>query len=172
MRWGIIPSWAKGEPLKQKAAHADVETMESSNIFREAWWNARRCIIPAAGFYAWQLTSERHRQPYFVRVVNRPVFGMAGLWTSSQNEDGDDVIESCAVVTVPPNPLMSEVNNTCDRMPAILRREDYQTWLTGKHPAAKALLRPYANDRMLTHPVSPRVNRMDHDDPSLILAVF
>lgn len=172
MRWGIIPSWAKGEPTQQKAAQADIETLERSNLFRESWWQAKRCILPAAGFYAWQLTAERHRQPFFVRLVNRPVFGMAGLWATTQNEDGDDVIESCALVSVPANDLMKEVNNTSARMPAILRREDYQTWLSGTTAKAKAVLLPFPNDRMLTHPVSPRINRPDDDDPSLIQAVL
>jgi putative SOS response-associated peptidase YedK len=172
MRWGLIPAWSEGKPPKEKATLADVETMERSDLFRESWWQAKRCILPAAGFYVWQLTEQRHRQPFFVRLVNRTVFGMAGLWATSQNEDGDDVIESCALVTVPSNTLMKEVNNTSPRMPAILRREDYQTWLTGTPVKAKALLQTYPNDRMLTHPVSPRVNRADDDDPALIRAVL
>ena len=172
MRWGIIPSWAKGEPTKQKAAHADIDTMERSNLFRESWWQAQRCILPAAGFYTWQKTAEGYRQPFFVRVVNRPVFAMAGLWATTQNEDGDDVIESCALVTVPQNPLLNDVNNTSSRMPAILRREDYHTWLSGTPVKAKAVLKTYPNDLMLSHPVSPRINRVDDDDPSLIRAVL
>jgi putative SOS response-associated peptidase YedK len=172
MRWGLIPSWAEGKPTRQNAAHADVESVERSNLFRESWWQAKRCILPAAGFYVWQLTEQRHRQPFFVRLVNRPVFGIAGLWASSQNEEGDDVIESCAFITVAPNPLMAEINNTYPRMPAILRREDYQTWLTGTQAKAKALLQTYPNDRMLTHPVSPRINRADDDDPALIQAIL
>jgi putative SOS response-associated peptidase YedK len=172
MRWGLIPAWSEGKPTKEKATLADVESMERADLFRESWWQAKRCILPAAGFYVWQLTSQRHRQPFFVRLVNRPVFGMAGLWATSQNEEGDDVIESCALVTVPSNALMKEVNNTSPRMPAILQREDYQTWLSGTPAKAKALLQTYPNDRMLTHPVSPRVNRADDDDPALIRAVL
>jgi len=97
---------------------------------------------------------------------------MAGLWASTQNEDGDDVIESCALVTVPSNTLMDEVNNTSSRMPAILRREDYHAWLSDTPVKAKALLKTYPNERMLTHPVSPRINRADDDDPSLIRAIL
>jgi putative SOS response-associated peptidase YedK len=172
MRWGLIPAWAEGKPPQEKATHADIESMERALLFKESWWQAKRCILPAAGFYVWQLTPQRHRQPFFVRLVNRPVFGMAGLWASTQNEDGDDVIESCALVTVPSNDLMKEVSNTTARMPAILRREDYQTWLTGTPAKAKALLQTYPQERMLTHPVSPRVNRADDDDPALIRAVL
>jgi len=41
--------------------------------------------------------------------------------------DEDDVIEGCAIVTVPPNSLLAEIDNTCGQMPVILHRDAYQT---------------------------------------------
>lgn len=171
MRWGLIPAWAEGEAPKEALAEADIEAVDRSDHFRTAWLESQRCILPAAGFYVWQLTSQRHRQPHFVRLVNRPVFGIAAIWDRSVNEDEDDVIESCALITVPPNPLMADVGNTHPRMPAILHRDDYQTWLGGTPVKAKSLLQSYAQDRMLTHPVSPRINYSEPDDPQLIQAL-
>ena len=72
---------------------------------------------------------------------------MAAIWDSSEGEDGD-VIESCTVICVPTNPLLANVANIERRMPAILRRKDYQTWLCGSAPEAKSVLRPYDADNM------------------------
>jgi putative SOS response-associated peptidase YedK len=136
-------------------------------IVRDAWARAQRCILPAFGFYVWQLTSERYRQPYFVRVVNRPVFGMAALWDRTVRDD-DDVIESCGMLTVPSNPLLTDA--TSARMPAILRREDYDVWLSGA-PEASALLRTHPQEQMVAHAVSPRINSLKYDDVGLIESV-
>ena len=88
-------------------------------------------------FLAWQLTNRRFRQPHFIRLLDRSVFGVAAVWDRSV-ADEDDVIESCSMVCVPPNDLVMRIANTDGRMPAILRRKDYQTWLRGTPVAAKA----------------------------------
>jgi len=53
-------------------------------------------------------------------------------------------------------------------MPAILRQQDYHTWLTSAAARAQALLQPYPLERMVTHAVGPRVNYLEYDDPWLI----
>ena len=168
MRWGLIPAWAEGDPLKANAPHAASEGIDRSRLFGDAWRRGQRCILPASGFYGWQLTENRHRQPHFMRVVNRPVFGFAALWDRSVVKEEDDVIESCALITVPPNPLVAEVHNTFGRMPAILHRDDYERWLTAPPAVAASLLRTYPQECMVTHPVSPRINSLQNDDEWLI----
>lgn len=171
MRWGLIPDWAEGDPTRACAIHAKAEELSTSALFRGAWMRRQRCILPAAGFYEWQLTKAGYRQPYFVRLVNRMAFGLAAIWDRSVVEEDDDVIESCALITVPANPLMREIHNTGERMPAILAREDYEAWLTLPPEEAAALLRPFPQERMVAHPVSPRVNSLRYDDPWLIRPV-
>jgi putative SOS response-associated peptidase YedK len=121
-----------------------------------------------AGFYVWQLTDARYRQPYYVRLLDRAVFGVAAIWDRSL-KDKDDVIESCAMLCVAPNDLMIRVANTDARMPAILRRRDYQSWLRGTPVEAKAALVPYKQDWMEAYRVSPKVNSPSTDDATLIL---
>jgi putative SOS response-associated peptidase YedK len=120
-----------------------------------------------SGFYAWQLTNQRYRQPHFIRLGSRQVFGVAAIWDRSVTED-DDVIESCSIVCVAPNDLITRIANTEGGMPAILRRRDYQTWLQGTPVAAKSTLRPYNATGMQAHPVSPRINSTTPDDAGLI----
>jgi putative SOS response-associated peptidase YedK len=121
-----------------------------------------------SGFYAWQLTNRGYRQPYFIRLLDRSVFGVAAVWDRSVTED-DDVIESCSIVCVPPNELMIRIAAD-GRMPAILRRKDYQTWLRGTPVEAKVTLQPYMKSGMQAYPVSPRINSTAPDDPGLIQA--
>ena len=168
MRWGFIPSWAEGEAPSPPPLYVDFDAVLDSPSFRAPWLNSQRCILLMAGFYVWQLTNARYRQPYYVRLENRAVFGVAAIWDRSV-KDQDDVIESCAMICVPPNDLMISVANTDGRMPAILRRRDYQIWLRGTPVEAKTALQPYKREWMDAYRVSPKVNAPDADDASLIL---
>ena len=169
MRWGLIPSWAEGKPSGTPPICVEREQIERSELYRAPWLNSQRCLMPAAGFYAWRLTSAKYRQPYFVRLIDRPVFALAAIWDRSVFED-DDVIESCSVITVPANNLVATVANTDRRMPAILKRKDYDAWLRGTPVQAKAALRSYDADRMEAYAVSPRINSTAPDDSGLIRA--
>ncbi len=170
MRWGLIPSWAEGRPIHEATACADMARVERSNVYRMPWLSGQRCILPVSGFYAWQLTRENYRQPYFVRLANRTVFGLAAVWDRSVGED-DDVIEGCTVIRVPANDLLADIAVSDARMPAILRRRDYDTWLRGTPAQAKAALLPYHSAWMQVHAVSPRINSTEQDDAGLIQPV-
>jgi putative SOS response-associated peptidase YedK len=170
MRWGLVPAWAEGTPLPEPTTLAKLSRVEGSEIFRGAWYAGQRCILPVAGFYAWQMTAARYRQPHFVQLPDRPVFGLAAIWDRSESEDGD-VIESCAIIGVAANELLAAVAHPSRGMPAILRRRDYQAWLHGTAAEAMAALQPYRADWMLAYPVSPRINSVAADDPGLIRPV-
>jgi putative SOS response-associated peptidase YedK len=53
-------------------------------------------------------------------------------------------------------------------MPAILREEDHEAWLTGTADEARNVLVQYPADLMVAYAVSPRVNKPENDDPALI----
>jgi putative SOS response-associated peptidase YedK len=168
MRWGLIPPEAEGVPLADERGDFDFERLGQTPDSRDPWLNSQRCIVPVAGFYTWQLTRERYRQPYFVGVVDRTVFGLAAFWTRSVTEEDDDVIESLSIITVPANPLVAGIVGGAGRMPAILRRKDYGTWLSATPVQAKTALHAYPDKWMRAYPVSPRVNSIKHNDASLI----
>jgi len=171
LRWGLIPDWAEADASKACAATASISTVEHAPATRGAWELGRRCIVPMFGFYMWQPTWQGHRQPFFVRLVNRPVFGVAAVWDRTEAEDGDDVIEGCALITVPPNPLLAELQGAGTGMPAILDRRDYAVWLTGAPALARTVLNPFPPQQMIAHPVSPRINSFRYDDDQLIRPV-
>jgi len=171
LRWGLIPGWAEADASKACAATASVAEIEHAATTRGGWELGRRCIVPMFGFYAWQQTWQGHRQPFFVRLVNRSVFGVAAVWDRTEAESGDDVIESCAPITVPANSLLAELQGSTNEMPAILDRRDYAVWLTAAPAVAKTVLRPLPQQHMIAHPVSPRINSFRYDDEQLIRPV-
>ena len=165
LRWGFVPFGPHDRPAPKATTHVAADKLERSGLYPQ-WLASQRCILPFAGFYLWQLTPQRVRQPYFVRRIERSVFGVAAIWDRSTTED-DDVIESCAVITVSPNALVAQIQGD-RRMPAILRRKDYETWLTGTPVAAKAVLQTYPAEWLQAYPISPRVNSIQHNDRSLV----
>jgi putative SOS response-associated peptidase YedK len=168
MRWGLIPEWAEGKSIAERTERVPAAGMEASNIYRMPWLSSQRCILPLAGYYLWRLTPQKYRQPYFVRLNTRSVFGVAALWDRSVSES-DDVTESCAMIGVPANDLVAGIGDADFGMPAILRRKDYQKWLLGTPVQAKTALLPYKSNWMRAYPVSPRINSTAVDDADLIL---
>jgi putative SOS response-associated peptidase YedK len=165
MRWGFVPA-EENRKGNVGAALVPSDDILAPHDYRKAWLYGQRCVVPLAGFYVWHLNDDGFRQPFYVRLVNRAVFGVAALWERTVI-DGEDVVESCALLTVPANPLLAQIDDK-NCMPAILQREDYDDWLKSPAPRALGLLQPYPLERMVTHPVSPRVNYLEYDDPTLI----
>jgi putative SOS response-associated peptidase YedK len=95
------------------------------------------------------------------------VFGFAGLWDSSRTDDGA-ALESCTIITMPANPLLAEIHNVKQRMPAILQSQDVDAWLTGSADEARAALKPYPADSMVAWPVSRQVNTPRNNHSGLI----
>jgi putative SOS response-associated peptidase YedK len=77
LRWGLIPSWAMEGSIATKLINARSETLAEKPSFKAAY-RARRCLVPASGFYEWQARASG-KQPYFIRPTRGPLFAFAGL---------------------------------------------------------------------------------------------
>ena len=157
MRWGLIPYWACGVPLKASTINATVERLTSAPSYRDAWQRDQRCIFVMGGFYEPHVNEDGSRDQFFLRLGDREVFGVAGIWDRSRRADGTWV-HSCVLITVPANRLLADIHNEKQRMPAILAEEDYAAWLDGGKPEAQAALKPYPDELMVGWKVSRRVN--------------
>ena len=166
MRWGLAHKSADGTIDLTGCGAVRSDALSSEQNLKSMWVCGQRGIVPLAGFYVWQRAQAGFHQPYYVRVVNRPVFGVAVLWARA--EAHDEVIESCALVTVDANPLVAEISPATLQMPAILRARDYKTWLSAGAGEVHELLQPYPNTQMVCHPVAPYVNHLEFDEPGLI----
>lgn len=170
MRWGLIPAWAHGDMSAGHWLRLSCSNLEGSPLFRGPWLNGRRCMLPFAGFYTWRLTPAGYRQPYFVHANGRPVFAVAALWDRTETDDGD-VIEGCAILTVPANAPLESIQTATHEIPAVLSAEDCEIWLHGTPAEARALLRTPPDALLTSHAVSPRVNSLACDDEGLVRAV-
>lgn len=170
VRWGLIPAWAEGDASTGQWLRLSCGDLEGSPLFRGPWLNGQRCILPFAGFYTWRLTAKGYRQPYFVQAADRPVFAVAALWDRTEDDQGD-VIEGCAILTVPVNAMLASIQTSTREMPAILRAEDCDAWLRATPAEARALLHTAPDNWLTSHAVSPRINSLRCDDAGLVRAV-
>jgi len=173
MRWGLVPHWAEDERIGHRLNNARAESMADKPSFRQAV-RRRRCIIPASGFYEWQVAGAAQRgakQPWYISPSGEACFAFAGLfeaWRAAGSADDSDWLVTCCVVTTAANALMVPIH---DRMPLILPREHWGPWLDRglQDPAGLApLLRGVSADAMQAWPVAFAVNRSSAEGPALI----
>lgn len=124
MRWGLIPSWAKDPSIGNKLANARGETVAEKPSFRSAF-RARRCLIPASGFYEWK-TEAGKKNPWFISYKSGEPLAMAGLWEVWRDSAGE-AIETCCIITTEPNSVMEPIH---DRMPVLLEPDQWTVWLS------------------------------------------
>lgn len=170
LRWGLVAFWSDGPDSPYSMINARAETVRSKPAFRTAF-KERRCLVPADGFYEWKAQGKgKTKQPYrIVRQDDEP-FAFAGLWEHWKPKEGQEgePINSFTIIVTNANELLKPVH---DRMPVILRPEDYTLWLEGGPDAAddaEVLLRPFPSEQLRADPVSTRVNSPQNDDPSCI----
>jgi putative SOS response-associated peptidase YedK len=167
VRWPLIPSWAKGQPVSYSTANAKSETMDRKPTYRRAWRH-QRCLVPADGYYEWQIVpQQRHKQPHHIRMADGETFAFGGLWEASATEQGD-AIESCAIVTTAANSALEYIHS---RMPLIIPKEGYRDWLGGTIDEAARWIRPCPAELLEAYPVSTYVNNPAHNDPRCIEAL-
>jgi putative SOS response-associated peptidase YedK len=91
-------------------------------------------------------------------------FGLAGLWENWCDPNTGERERTFAVITVPSNDLVGQIHN---RMPAILKPESYERWLS-LEPDPHDLLITYPSEAMIMWPIFTRVNKPENDDPSIL----
>jgi putative SOS response-associated peptidase YedK len=161
VRWGLIPSWARNASIATKTINAMSETAAEKPTFRDAL-RLRRCLIPADGFYEWQSIGPKQKQPFSIGMVDDSMFAFAGLWERWQDPNGE-FVETCTILTTRANALVADVH---DRMPVILKSDQYDLWLDRgiRNPALIAdCLNPFDTGLMRKYPVGTRVNRPEND---------
>jgi putative SOS response-associated peptidase YedK len=153
-RWGLIPHWAKELP-KVRPINARAETLAVKPYFRHML-HRHHCIIPASGFYEWQRSAGRKKQPYYIHRSDGTPMAFAGLWETWQPlETGASPLVSCTIITTEANRIMKPIH---DRMPVILEPGDWKEWLEAGPYDATKLLVPSGDDKLEIYPVSTKVN--------------
>lgn len=167
MRWGLIPSWAKDPKTLPPMINARSESVATKPSFRAAF-NARRCLIPATGYFEWQKRGAGPKQPFYFHAPDGAPLALAGLWEIWRPPEGEPVV-SAAIVTCAASEEFASIH---DRTPVLLKdakaRDEWLQNETLSEPNAAELLRAAPAGVLAAHPISTRVNSVRNDDPSLL----
>jgi len=165
MRWGLLPFWAKDMKIGYKMINARKETILEKNAYKKAAVN-QRCVVPFDGFYEWQRNTDGSKIPYRIGLPNFEVFLIAGLWEKWKSPDGE-VILSFTLITQKPIDKIAHIH---DRMPALIKPGEEETWLDLTLPPQQALdsIRLLEPDEIDFHPVSAAVGNVRNNSPDLI----
>ncbi|WP_435771247.1 SOS response-associated peptidase [Nocardioides sp. SYSU DS0651] len=193
LRWGLVPSWAKDQKIGSRMINARMETVAEKPAFRRAF-AARRCILPADGYFEWYETQQRdargkrRKQPFFIRPEDGSVLAMAGLYEIWRNpaappehdHDGTGgtagtaatggtggLLWTCTVITTQATDQLGRIH---DRMPLVVDREARDRWLDPRSGTDDllALLRPAQQAGLTAYPVSTAVGNVANDGPELV----
>lgn len=176
-RWGLVPPWADDLRVGARMINARAETVAERNGFKQAF-AARRCLVPADGFYEWQVRPAGVRkQPMFIHRVDGEPFAFAGLWERWRARPaGPEAapapwVRSCSIITGSANATVAPVH---DRMPVALDPSAWATWLDPSIDdldVLRSMLVSLPPEVVTVRPVSSRVNDVREDGPTLIDAV-
>lgn len=156
MKWGLIPFWAKDQKIGNSLINARCESVHEKPAFRQSI-KSRRCIIPASGFYEWEKIGDA-KQPNYIRMADGGIMAFAGIWDQWKVPEDGTFLESFSILTTDANELVAPLH---DRMPVILRAENYGLWLDkDMHDPErlKPLYLPCPVDQLSAYRVSPQVN--------------
>lgn len=141
MRWGF--SKPENPSFKPDHMHARAETIDTRPTFAESFAE-RRGIVLVETFNEGELLPSGKTKQWVIRPKDRKPIAIAVIWEEWSGDAGSE--PTFVMVTVPPNELIGRIT---DRMPAILRQEDWATWL-GETDApiadAKALLKTFDDE--------------------------
>lgn len=171
VRWGLVPSWAEDLSIGDRLINARAEGIATKPAYRRAFAK-RRCLIPADGFYEWKVVPGRKaKQPVFIHPTDAGgVFAFAGVhevWRDKSDPDAPWV-RTCAIITTSANGTLAPVH---DRMPVILAREAWSTWLDPDDHDTDALARllvPAPDDQVAWHPIRTLVNKPQNNFAELL----
>jgi len=122
LRWGLLPSWSKQPKTTFSSFNARVEGVTQKPVFRAAF-RARRCLVPASGWYEWS-EARGPKQPYLFTREDGGALLFAGLWETWQRED--ELIESFTIMTAEARGLIAQIH---DRMPVLVSGDGAVRWL-------------------------------------------
>jgi putative SOS response-associated peptidase YedK len=165
-RWGLVPPWATDPKVGARMINARAETVAGSTAYASSFAR-RRCLVPADGWYEW-VRAGQTRRPYFMTSGDGSPLAFAGLWTVWG--PGERRRLTCSVIT---SAAVGDLALVHDRMPLLLPRERWATWLSG--PADDpTLLAPTPESFVASleiRPVGAAVGNVRNDGPGLVARV-
>lgn len=179
LTWGLVPSWAKDPSVGNRMINARAESLLDKPAYKRAAL-ARRCLVPADGWYEWQTSptardakGKPRKQPFFTHLASGGQLTFAGLyefWRDPQRPDDDPDAwrTTFTIITTDAEPGLDRLH---DRMPFVVPPERWDAWLdpaVDDPDAVRALLQPLPPGRFEAYPVSRRVGDVRATGPDLL----
>ncbi len=142
MNWGfpLVLKGKKGQPLKPKPVN-NARTDKLDGFFWRESFTQRRCLIPLTGWAEAQGAKGAMTRTW-ISLPDAPLFAAAGVWRNS-DEWGDCY---SMVMTDSAGAQCADVHA---RMPVILARSDYETWVSAEASAAMNLCQAFAGQLII-----------------------
>ncbi|MDX9782747.1 MAG: SOS response-associated peptidase [Bacteroidales bacterium] len=134
LKWGLIPSWSASDEISKNTLNARIETVDKLRSFKDHL--SDRCLIISNGFYEWQhitISGKNSKKKYLVTTPDESLFAFAGICSWWKDPFKGGLKGTFSILTTQANEFMSEIHNTKQRMPVILKPEDEQRWLRGEN---------------------------------------
>ena len=155
--FGMVPHWSRDSTIARHTYNARTETVAEKPSFREAWRQARHCIVPAAAFYEPDWRSGRAVPTRISRSDGEPM-GLAGLWASWTAPTGA-FVHSFTMLTInaDAHAFMRNFQKPGEekRMVVILPEDRYDAWLQAAPQDSMDFMRPYPAQRLAAAGSSP-----------------
>jgi putative SOS response-associated peptidase YedK len=166
--WGQPPGWSKNRALAERIINVRSEQIADKPVLKKSLVT-QRCIVPADGFYGWKKVGKKTFIPWRFAMKDKSIFSFAGLWEEYEDEENNS-FHTFTILTLPANAF---VGNVCERMPLILDKDTEKPWIEAKplEDDFMQTLVPLPGDRLDGFAVSPQLNTIAFDRPSLILPV-
>ena len=180
LTWGLVPSWSQDVKVGLRMTNARSESLLGKSSFARAA-AARRCLVPADGWYEWQVSptaldakGKPRRQPFFIQRSDGGPLAMAGLYEfwrdrSLAEDDLDAWLATYSIITTAAEPGLDRIH---DRQPLVLERQDWDDWLDPTQTdlsAVKVHLEFSEPGRFDAHPVGLAVNSSRNNGEQLIV---
>lgn len=177
-RWGLVPRWSKGPGDMAPLFNARIETLFEKPSFKESVLR-RRCLIPASGYFEWQVSASGEKRPVYINAGDEGMFAFAGIyewWADPSKPAGapDRWLLSASIVTKAAAPELAHIH---DRNPVLLSPDTLDEWLDPSADATPELLAAVASvadeiaSEALFFEVGPEVGKVGSNGPQLIRAV-
>jgi putative SOS response-associated peptidase YedK len=169
LRWGLVPFWAKNPAVGSKMINTRAETATEKPAFRKALAR-RRCLVPADGWYEWRRDG-KEKEAFFMTGPDSAPLTMAGIWESWRDPKAEPDASPLITFSVLTTESVGSLVDIHHRMPLILPKEHWETWLNPDAHDVSSLLAPPSLDVVDTlelRPVSNRVNNVRNNGPELV----
>ena len=169
-RWGLVPSWAKDPSVGSRMINARWENAATKPAFRAAFAR-RRALVPADGYFEWYAPrggdgpARPRKQPYFIHRIDGHGLALAGLYEFWRPGPDQQWLVTVTVLTTDAVGPLAAIH---DRMPVVIDRSGFSTWLDPGAPVPPAFDPHLAADLLVAHPVGTAVNSVRNNGPGLL----